>query len=96
MSDVLYHQHGVPPKPLRVLKENEDKTLDLGDEAGNLIVGKVKLTETACVGACTLNPEAVAAAKKAAAEKAKAEKSAAEEKAASEKAAAEKAKHAPK
>ena len=66
MKYALYHHDELPTRLLKVLKENQDGTLDIGDEDGTLRVGKCKVADLATHGQCTNGDEAKAEADKAA------------------------------
>lgn len=52
---VLYHRpDGLSDLTLVVLKENPDATLELGNEAGELRVGKCPVASVPTVGHCTI------------------------------------------
>lgn len=50
----LRHQHGHPPIEFFILNANADGTIDLGDEEGNLVIGKCKVSDTPQPGFATL------------------------------------------
>jgi len=61
MKRALYHQEFRDPKPMAVLKEYEDGTVDLGTEDGKLIVGSCTVSDHPNPGQATIVKKAEAA-----------------------------------